>query len=56
MDLAEAVYHLTAKFPREELYGLSSQLRRSSSSVPANIADEIGRMLRALIRSLDTSD
>ncbi len=106
MDLAEAAYRLTATFPREELYGLTSQIRRSAASIPANIAegygresrgayiqllrvaqgslkelethlllavrvdiatretadallaasDEVGRMLRALIRSLEASD
>lgn len=33
------VYEFTAKFPREELYGLSSQFRRSAVSIPANIAE-----------------
>lgn len=42
-DLAEAV-HVTAKrFPREELYGLAAQMRRSSASVSANIAEGAGR-------------
>ena len=33
----------TAKFPREELYGLTSQMRRSCASIPANIAEGCGR-------------
>ncbi|MCP4246416.1 MAG: four helix bundle protein [bacterium] len=37
--LVLAVYRVTAGFPREELYGLTSQMRRSAASVPANIAE-----------------
>lgn len=37
------VYKATSSFPREELYGLTAQLRRSSASVPANIAEGCGR-------------
>ena len=37
------VYEITRKFPREELYGLTSQMRQSSSSVPTNIAEGCGR-------------
>jgi four helix bundle protein len=36
-DLTVAVYQATHSFPREEIYGLTSQLRRASYSVPANI-------------------
>jgi four helix bundle protein len=42
-ELTLAVYQLTATFPREELYGLSSQLRRASSSIAANLAEGCGR-------------
>jgi four helix bundle protein len=37
------VYEATGGFPREELYGLRSQLRRCSASIPANIAEGCGR-------------
>ncbi len=41
--LTLAVYHVTATFPREELYGLTTQIRRSCSSIPANLAEGCGR-------------
>jgi four helix bundle protein len=43
MDLAEACYRLTAKFPRDELFGMTAQVRRASVSIPANIAEGYGR-------------
>jgi len=42
-DLAVHVYEVTRQFPREEIYGLTSQLRRAASSVPANIAEGSNR-------------
>lgn len=45
MDLTVAIYALTKHFPRKELYGLTSQIRRCSSSVAANVAEGQGRRL-----------
>jgi len=42
-DLTVAVYEQTRSFPREEIYGLTSQLRRASYSVPANIVEGSSR-------------
>lgn len=42
-QLTLTVYQVTAAFPREERYGLTSQLRRCSSSIPANLAEGCGR-------------
>jgi four helix bundle protein len=42
-EMTVAVYETTRGFPREELYGLTSQLRRSAASVGANIAEGCGR-------------
>ena len=39
MELAALVYKLTARLPREEIYGLSSQLQRAAVSIPSNIAE-----------------
>ena len=43
MDLAEAVYAATSQFPREEVYGLSAQMRKCAVSIPSNIAEGQGR-------------
>jgi four helix bundle protein len=39
VDFSVKVYRVTKKFPREELYGLTSQIRRSAVSIPSNIAE-----------------
>jgi four helix bundle protein len=42
-DLTLRLYKITSTFPKEELYGLTSQIRRASASIPTNIAEGCGR-------------
>jgi len=49
-ELALDAYHVTASFPREELYGITAQLRRAAVSIPANIAEGCGREGEAELR------
>jgi four helix bundle protein len=46
MSLVTEVYSVTNRFPRDEMYGLTSQLRRASVSIPSNIAEGHGRATR----------
>jgi len=43
MDLVEVVYGATRRFPREELYGLTSQVRRAAVSIPSNLSEGAAR-------------
>lgn len=43
MTLVEEIYRITKRFPKEEIYSLTSQIRRSAISIPSNIAEGRGR-------------
>ncbi len=42
-DLTLSMYKFTSQFPREEIYGLASQIRRACASIPTNVAEGCGR-------------
>ncbi len=57
MQLAQDVYYTTGNFPKEEMYGMVSQMRRAATSIPANIAEGAGRSTDAeLVRFLDIAE
>ena len=43
MKLAVMVYHVTSRFPKEEMYGLTAQVRKAAASIPSNIAEGAAR-------------
>lgn len=55
MNLVEEVYKVTRGFPKEEIYGLTSQARRAAVSVPSNIAEGQSRGSREFIHFLSIS-
>jgi len=50
MGFVEEVYRASSRFPREEVYGLTSQVRRAAVSIPSNIAEGQGRRSRREFR------
>jgi four helix bundle protein len=56
IDLVELIYAETKSFPREEIYGLTNQLRKAAVSIPSNIAEGQGRRTTAdFVRHLSIS-
>lgn len=51
MDLVILIYELTSNFPKEEIYGITSQIRRSAVSIPSNIAEGSRRSSRKDFRN-----
>jgi four helix bundle protein len=53
MELVEQIYRISQTFPKHEIYGLTSQMRRSAVSIPANIAEgHIRKQTKAFLNHL----
>jgi four helix bundle protein len=50
MTLVTEIYRITREFPKDELFGLASQLRRAAVSIPSNIAEGQGRLTKGEFR------
>jgi four helix bundle protein len=55
IELCNAIYQLSSSFPKEEIYGITNQMRRCSVSVPSNIAEGFGRSNKSYINFLHIS-
>ena len=53
IDIVNDMYLLTRKFPKNEMFGLSSQLRRASISIPSNISEGTARTKKDFCRFID---